>query len=352
VHDQADAQESSPRNVPLKERQRDIERFLAANPGIDISSLRPRAFRCYTCLPAEECSFCRGGRDGRRCLGSAECLFRYRAGFFTRQGGICPWCRDPLPASLNTFRYRGPAVSMDHIIPMTRGGPVHAEWNKQLVHDGCNASKSSWVTDAALALAIERGVEVLDFAAVSAQPAPRLPTAVVHLFPPLRLDRTHGCYVSSLTRIGHRHRTLCGKNLGIDWFPVHGSPPPATCGRCQERRGQLGPGNAPACPGACCSTGLEPLPGHTAIKRRREDATMSDPNETANLAGQLIQGYREHKAREAGLEIIAVPARVLGSDIEGQADALEDDAARLAELLTAFAQEPGARLMRLRCSAA
>jgi hypothetical protein len=79
---------------------------------------------------------------------------------------------------------------------------------------------------------------------------------------------------------------------------------------------------------------------------------VSDPNETANLLGQLAQGYREHKAREAGLEIIAVPARVLGSDIEGQADALEDDAARLAELLTAFAQEPGARLMRLRCSAA
>jgi hypothetical protein len=79
---------------------------------------------------------------------------------------------------------------------------------------------------------------------------------------------------------------------------------------------------------------------------------VSDPNETANLLGQLAQGYREHLAEEAGPEIIAVPGRVLSGDIEGRADALEDDAARLAELLTAFAQEPGARLMRLRCSAA
>lgn len=260
MHDQAAAAPPSSTRPSLEERRRDIERFLAANPGIDISSQRPLVFPSYTYLPAEECSFCQGDRDGRRCLGSPECLFRYRAGFFTRQGGICPWCREPLPADLNTFRPRGPAVSMDHIIPMTRGGPVHAEWNKQLVHDGCNASKSSRVTPVALVLAIERGVEVLDFVAVSAQPAPRLPSAVVHLFPPLRLDRTHGCYVSSLTRTGYRHRALCGQNLGVDWFPVHGSPPAATCGRCQERREQLGPGNAPACSGARCSTDLAPLP--------------------------------------------------------------------------------------------
>ena len=42
-------------------------------------------------------------------------------------------------------------------------------------------------------------------------------------------------------------------------------------------------------------------------------------------------------------EITAVPGRVLGGDIEGQADALADGAARLADLLTAFAREPGPR---------
>ena len=72
---------------------------------------------------------------------------------------------------------------------------------------------------------------------------------------------------------------------------------------------------------------------------------MSDPNETADLAGQLIRGYREHLAEEAGPEIIAVPGRVLSGDIEGQADALADDAARLSELLAAFAREPGQRSM-------
>ena len=64
-------------------------------------------------------------------------------------------------------------------------------------------------------------------------------------------------------------------------------------------------------------------------------------DETANLVGQLTQGYREHK--EAEPEITAVPGRVIGSDIEGQADALADDASRLAALLAAFAREPGPR---------
>jgi hypothetical protein len=42
-------------------------------------------------------------------------------------------------------------------------------------------------------------------------------------------------------------------------------------------------------------------------------------------------------------ELAAVPGRVLGSDIEGQADTLADDASRLAALLSAFAREPGPR---------
>jgi len=65
---------------------------------------------------------------------------------------------------------------------------------------------------------------------------------------------------------------------------------------------------------------------------------MAEPNETAELAAQLIQGYREHAAAEAA--IVPVPGRVLGSDIEDQADALADGAGRLADLLAAFSQEP------------
>jgi hypothetical protein len=62
--------------------------------------------------------------------------------------------------------------------------------------------------------------------------------------------------------------------------------------------------------------------------------------ETANLVAEITQAYRDHAAEAAGPEIIAVPGRVLGGDIEGQAEALADDAARLAELLAGFSQEP------------
>ena len=60
---------------------------------------------------------------------------------------------------------------------------------------------------------------------------------------------------------------------------------------------------------------------------------MTDPNETANLIGSPIGSYWEHaKAR--------VPGQVRGQDVEDQAGTLADAAARLAELLAAFTQEP------------
>ncbi len=40
------------------------------------------------------------------------------------------------------------------------------------------------------------------------------------------------------------------------------------------------------------------------------------------------------------MTVDTVPGQVLGTDVEGQANALADAAARLAELLTAFAREP------------
>ena len=65
---------------------------------------------------------------------------------------------------------------------------------------------------------------------------------------------------------------------------------------------------------------------------------MTEPNETADMAAQLIQGYREHVAAEAA--VVPVPGQVLGSDVEDQADELAAAAARLGDLLTAFAREP------------
>ncbi len=63
---------------------------------------------------------------------------------------------------------------------------------------------------------------------------------------------------------------------------------------------------------------------------------MTGPGETADLAGQITGAYREHAAAEAAM----VPGRVRGEDVEDQADALADAAARLAGLLTALTREP------------
>jgi hypothetical protein len=241
-------------HLDLAERQADIALFLAANPGVDIAPLRPRAYPSYTYLPGQECGFCHGDRDGGRCLLSPECRFRYRAGFFTRQGGLCPWCGEPLPGHLGMAWDRGMLwadVAIDHIIPVTRGGPVRAEWNKQLLHKNCNSSKGNRVAAEALALAAGHGTPVLDFLAVCEHPAPMPPGAVIHLLPPLRSGKD-GYLRSPLARIGYRFRALCGRNLGVDWFSIHGSLLSVTCERCQYRRAQLGPGNTPACPGLCC----------------------------------------------------------------------------------------------------
>lgn len=69
---------------------------------------------------------------------------------------------------------------------------------------------------------------------------------------------------------------------------------------------------------------------------------MADPNETADLVGQIIRTHREHAAE--GAEVAAVPGRVLGSDVEDQADELAAAGARLGDLLNAFTREPGRSL--------
>ena len=113
------------------------------------------------------------------------------------------------------------------------------------------------------------------------------------------------------------------------------------------------PGATGGC-AACDGMGVvqDPMYGPTPCDQCNATGRALAADETASLVGQLTQGYREHLAAEAGPEIIAVPGRVLGGDIEGQADALADDAARLAELLAGFARNPGGPWTRSRCSAA
>jgi 5-methylcytosine-specific restriction endonuclease McrA len=69
------------------------------------------------------------------------------------QAFICPWCALPLPPDCG-------ATEIDHIIPVTRGGPDE-DWNLQLLHGPCNQAKKDKVTPAALELAAAHDVAVV-----------------------------------------------------------------------------------------------------------------------------------------------------------------------------------------------
>lgn len=77
-------------------------------------------------------------------------MARRRQRLAREQGGICPECTLPLPDDLA-------GTEVDHIIPKARGGP-DVPWNRQLVHFRCNRTKRFRLTDAAVALAAERGI--------------------------------------------------------------------------------------------------------------------------------------------------------------------------------------------------
>jgi 5-methylcytosine-specific restriction endonuclease McrA len=70
-----------------------------------------------------------------------------------RDGPSCSWCGEPLPDDLG-------AAELDHIIPVSRGGPRDALWNKQVLHKPCNKAKHHSVTPRALAVAAEHGYEL------------------------------------------------------------------------------------------------------------------------------------------------------------------------------------------------
>ncbi len=80
---------------------------------------------------------------------------------------------------------------------------------------------------------------------------------------------------------------------------------------------------------------------------------MTDPNETANLVAGITAAWREHVAEEAAQSLAAaVPGRVLGSDIEGQADALAEGTARLAARSPRSRRNPAGHWTPSRCSGA
>lgn len=72
------------------------------------------------------------------------------------QGGICTWCKLPLPEDLES----GDVVT-DHIIPRCRGG-TDASWNLQVLHAKCNGpgGKGRQLTPEAERLAALHGVKL------------------------------------------------------------------------------------------------------------------------------------------------------------------------------------------------
>jgi hypothetical protein len=83
-----------------------------------------------------------------------EAELRRRAAMASRQGWSCTWCMEPLTAE--QIAIGGTAI--DHIIPLSRGGPTLPEWNHELLHRRCNAEKRNRLTSRAVALAAEHGV--------------------------------------------------------------------------------------------------------------------------------------------------------------------------------------------------
>jgi 5-methylcytosine-specific restriction endonuclease McrA len=68
------------------------------------------------------------------------------------QGWACTWCQRPLPEDLAR-------TCIDHVIPVSRCGP-NDEWNLDVLHARCNASKRDKITLRALEIASDHGVVI------------------------------------------------------------------------------------------------------------------------------------------------------------------------------------------------
>jgi 5-methylcytosine-specific restriction endonuclease McrA len=73
-----------------------------------------------------------------------------RQALVRRDGPDCSWCGELLPDDLD-------AAAVDHIIPVSRGGPRDPLWNRQVLHKACNIAKSNSVTERALEAAAQHG---------------------------------------------------------------------------------------------------------------------------------------------------------------------------------------------------
>jgi hypothetical protein len=233
-----------------RETRREEERtqFRVAYPGVDIDSWKRSRAGMVHWVPGQECRDCRGAAEGSgavagRCLGGEACRFRYRAVLFTRQGGLCAWCSEPLNADLSR-------THVDHVIPTSRRGPW-ADWNLQLLHGRCNAAKAARLTDRAYDLADAHGFVIPDFIAVWEEPASTRKLGRIPRGRPAHWRPASGPV--HLVHPGALRGTLCGYSGYTRWWTRvsgdGGKPWNVTCDHCRERRMILGSGTGPAAHG-------------------------------------------------------------------------------------------------------
>lgn len=222
----------------------EIQEFRALFPLVDLDQVPEGTWRF---IPGARCTgvaLCPGKHN------SPTCQFRHRAHLFTAQAGICGLCDRKLPANLT-------GSDIDHVIPRSRRGPDE-DWNRRLLHAGCNSAKGARLTDEAYDLADARGFAIPDFIAALEQPvdlAAGRRSPGYNPYPGRRRTRWQpsGGPVHLLVpgRLSNEAKTLCGYGKAWGWPRVYGDsgkPWNVTCDSCRERRVELGPGTGPAYP--------------------------------------------------------------------------------------------------------
>lgn len=110
-----------------------------------------RYAECSNIIPPgwPECHSCTAAR-----LRAKRLMPALKQALVERDGWLCSWCEKSLQDDFDT-------AVIDHVIPVTRGGPRDPQWNQQVLHPRCNRAKINSITDRARILAAEHGFELV-----------------------------------------------------------------------------------------------------------------------------------------------------------------------------------------------
>ena len=75
---------------------------------------------------------------------------------YQRDRGRCSLCRKRVPAHFHSLKSYAAMPTLDHIVPLSRGGN-HTRDNVQLAHHGCNSAKNNRRCGSQMRLSMEPG---------------------------------------------------------------------------------------------------------------------------------------------------------------------------------------------------